>query len=62
MSSVKKQEAAVEIAATEATLEILQQEEECEIEELQRLEAEEQRRVAKQETEAYKRRLEREKG
>ncbi len=52
MSSVKKQDAAAEIAATEATLEILQ---EHEIEELQRLEVEEKRRVAEQEAEAYKR-------
>ncbi|XP_051531701.1 uncharacterized protein LOC127427868 isoform X2 [Myxocyprinus asiaticus] len=59
LSSVKKQEAAAEIAATEATLEILQQQER-EIEELQRLEAEEKRRTAEQEAEAYKRRLERE--
>lgn len=56
MSSVKKQEAAAEIAATEATLEKLQQQER-EIEEVQRLEAEEERRVAEQE--AYKRQLER---
>lgn len=56
MSSVKKQEAAAEIAATEATLEKLQQQER-EIEEVQRLEAEEKRRVAEQE--AYKRQLER---
>ncbi len=59
MSTVKKQEAAAEIAATEATLEILQQQEH-EIEELQRLESEEKRRVAEQEAEAYKCRLERE--
>ncbi len=52
LSSVKKQDAAAEIAATEATLEILQ---EHEIEELQRLEVEEKRRVAEQEAEAYKR-------
>lgn len=58
MSSVKKQEAAAEIAATEATLEKLQQQER-EIEEVQRLEAEEKRRVAEQEAEAYKRQLER---
>lgn len=62
MSSVKKQEAAAEIAAeiaaTEATLEKLQQQEH-EIEEVQRLEAEEKRRVAEQEAEAYKRQLER---
>lgn len=59
LSSVKKQEAAAEIAATEAALEILQLQER-EIEELQRLEAEEKRRVAEQVAEAYKRRLERE--
>ncbi len=59
LSSAKKQEAAAEIAATEATLEILQQQEH-EIEELQRLESEEKRRVAEQEAEAYKHQLERE--
>ncbi len=59
LSSAKKQEAAAEIAATEATLEILQQQEH-EIEELQRLESEEKRRVAEHEAEAYKHQLERE--
>ncbi|XP_052445763.1 uncharacterized protein LOC127987458 [Carassius gibelio] len=58
-SSAKKQEAAAEIAATEATLEILQQQEH-ELEELQRLEAEDKRRIAEQEAEELKRRLERE--
>lgn len=59
LSSAKKQEAAAEIAATEATLEILQQQEH-ELEELQRLEAEDKKRSAEQEAEALKRRLERE--
>ncbi|XP_073667523.1 uncharacterized protein [Paramisgurnus dabryanus] len=59
LSSAKKQEAAAEIAATKATLEILQQQEH-ELEELQRIEAEDKKRVAEQEAEALKRRLERE--
>lgn len=58
-SSAKKQEAAAEIAANEATLVVLQQQEH-ELEELQRLEAEDKRRIAEQEAEELKRRLERE--
>ncbi|XP_057215222.1 nestin-like [Triplophysa rosa] len=59
LSSSKKQEAAAEIAATEATLKILQQQEQ-ELEELQRLEAENKMRKAEQEAEAVKRQLQRE--
>lgn len=56
-SSVKRQEAAAEAAASQAVLKVLQEQEKEELE-LQRLEAEAKRKVADEEAAAIKRRLE----
>lgn len=57
MSSVKRQEAAAEVAANQAALEVMV-EQERQLEELQRLEDEDKKRTAEQEAEAVKRSLE----
>ncbi|XDV25278.1 hypothetical protein PO909_029222 [Leuciscus waleckii] len=58
-SSVKRQEAAAEAAATQAVLKVLQEQEREQLE-IQRLEAEAKRKIADQEAAAVRRRLERE--
>lgn len=57
VSSVKRQEAAAEVAANQAALEVMVKQER-QLEELQRLEDEDKKRTAEQEAEAVKRSLE----
>ncbi|XP_073766183.1 uncharacterized protein isoform X2 [Danio rerio] len=57
LSAAKKQEAAAEVAANEATLEVLK-EQDRQFKELQKLEAEDKKRIAEQEADDLKRREE----